>query len=87
MKSDICFPVFQSVPPCFAEQNASSLRAEDFPPCFAEQNASPLRAEDFPPYSDCLLMSGAFPVTTACIRSYMAPCLNLHLLYQYFPLV
>ena len=40
MKSDICFPVFQSVPPCFAEQNASSLRAEDFPPFFAEQNVS-----------------------------------------------
>ena len=49
-----------SHPPCFAEQNVSSLRAEDFPPCFAEQNASPLRAEDFPPYSDCLLMSGSF---------------------------
>lgn len=34
----------------FAEQNASSRRAEDFPPCFTEQNASPKRAEDFPPY-------------------------------------
>ena len=51
-------PTTSCNPPCFAEQNASSKRAEDFHPCFAEQNASSRRAEDFPP---CFTEQNASP--------------------------